>query len=71
MDAESGEWTYVYEVFGMLEAKWGKAEPVPLTEGATVALPLGALECAARIAWFASRQTVLELRLRLPPGRVR
>ena len=65
-DAESGELTYVRDVFPMLEPKWGKTEPGCLTGGGTVSLPLAALSRAANIAWFASRQIVMELRLKLP-----
>ncbi len=64
-DSESGEWNYVRDVFPMLAPKWGKAEPGGLTGGGMVALPLNALSRAARISWFGSRQTVMELRLKL------
>ena len=65
---ESGEWTYIRDTFSMLKPKWGDASPESLTSGGTVSLPIANLAHACRLAWFASRQTVLELRLQPPAG---
>jgi hypothetical protein len=58
-----GKWTFVRNVF----------EPLPpldrkMVKGDAVSLPLNSLARAARIAWFASRFTVVELRLTPPDG---
>ena len=63
---ESGGWTYIRDTFRMLKPKWGNATPDAFTDGRTVALPLTGLGRASRLAWFASRHTVLELRLQPP-----
>jgi hypothetical protein len=58
-----GQWTYVWPVFEQLP----KMERQPVT-GDAVTLPLDALATAARIAWFGSRFTLIELRLTAPSG---
>ena len=58
-----GQWTYVWPVFEQLP----KIERRPVT-GDVVLLPLDALASAARIAWFGSRFTLIELRVTAPTG---
>lgn len=65
---ESGEWTYVHDVFSMLGPKWGATTPASLSDGGTVTLPVASLAHAARLAWFASRRTLIEWRAQPPAG---
>jgi hypothetical protein len=58
-----GKWTFVRSVFENLPRHDRK-----LVKGEAVSLPLDALSRAARIVWFASRFTVIELRLTPPAG---
>jgi hypothetical protein len=58
-----GSWTYVWRVFESLPA----IDRTPV-KGEAVTLPLASLAHAARIAWFGSRFTMIELRLTAPAG---
>jgi hypothetical protein len=57
-EGASGKWTFVRNVFEHLPPLDRK-----IVKGDAVSLPLDSLARAARIAWFASRFTVIELRL--------
>lgn len=65
---ESGAWTFVRDTFAMLQPKWGSKTPENLVGGGMVGLPVTRLASAARLAWFASRHAVMELRLQPPTG---
>lgn len=62
-----GGWTYVRDVFEGIRKSLGKAEPGNM-QGGLVSLPVESVARAARIAWFASRYTMAELRVKLPSG---
>jgi hypothetical protein len=58
-----GGWTYVRDVFGTMPAVAHR--PV---KGEAVVVPMESISRAARIAWFGSRFTTIELRLTPPSG---
>jgi hypothetical protein len=58
-----GRWTFVWRVFESMPVLDRKA-----VTGDAVTIPLASLAQAARIAWFCSRFTTIELRLTAPAG---
>ena len=62
-DESAGGWTYVWRVFESLPSI--ERKPV---KGDAVSLPLASLGHAARLAWYGSRFTMIELRLSAPAG---
>lgn len=66
--AESAGWVYVRDTFAMIREHWGDLEPPALTDAGALTLSPSKLACMARVPWFASRRTVLELRISNPGG---
>lgn len=67
-ESESSGWTFIRDTFSMLQPNWGNATPENLAGGGTFAVPVANLARVSRLAWFASRHAVQELRLKPPAG---